>query len=52
MQAVNLRSFKQKIRYHKKTFKKYLGKLEKNPPKNLDTIAADIDKKCGRKLIV
>ncbi|MFL9484656.1 YkgJ family cysteine cluster protein [Chitinophagaceae bacterium LWZ2-11] len=44
MQAVNLRSFKQKVRYHKKAFKRYLGKLEKNPPKNLDALVKDLDK--------
>ena len=40
---VNLRSFKQKVRHHQKTFKRYLGKIEKNPPKGLDAIAAIID---------
>jgi Fe-S-cluster containining protein len=40
---VNLRSFKQKVRFHQKAFKRYLGKLEKNPPRGLDTIAATID---------
>jgi Fe-S-cluster containining protein len=40
---VNLRSFKQKVRYHQKRFKRYLGKIEKNPPKNLDKIAEIID---------
>jgi hypothetical protein len=33
---VNLRSFKQKVRYHKKKLKRYLGKIERNPPRNLD----------------
>lgn len=40
---VNLRSFKQKVRHHKKSFKRYLGKIEKNPPHGLDTIAENID---------
>jgi len=44
MQPVNLRSFNQKVRYHKKAFKRYLGKLEKNPPRNLDAIAVEVDK--------
>ena len=35
MQPVNLRSFKQKVRYHKKAFKRYLNKLQKNPPAGL-----------------
>lgn len=45
MQAVNLRSFSQKVRYHKKTFKRYLNKLEKKPPQNLDAIAQGIEPK-------
>lgn len=41
MQPINLRSFAQKVRYHKKKMKRYLGKLEKDPPKDLDkTVAA------------
>ena len=43
MQAVNLRSFKQKVRYHKKTFTRFLSKLEKNPPPHLDKIAEEIN---------
>jgi hypothetical protein len=44
IQPINLRSFKQKLRYHKKAFKRYLGKLEKNPPLGIDKIAESIDK--------
>lgn len=44
MQAVNLRSFAQKVVYHKKAFKRYLGKLEKNPPKDLYQKMIAIDK--------
>ena len=40
---VNLRSFKQKVRYHKKAFRRFLGKIEKNPPKGLDKMAEIID---------
>jgi len=43
LMPVNLRSFKQKVRIHQKAFKRYLGKLEKNPPRGLDTIAASVD---------
>jgi Fe-S-cluster containining protein len=39
---VNFRSFKQKLRYHKKAFRSYLRKLEKNPPKNLDSFSKAI----------
>jgi uncharacterized protein len=44
MQPVNLRSFKQKVRYHQAAFKRFLKKLAKNPPRGLDTLAAKIDK--------
>jgi Fe-S-cluster containining protein len=44
MEPINLRSFAQKVRYNKKSFKKYLRKIEKNPPKNLLSILVDIDK--------
>lgn len=40
---VNLRSFKQKVRHHQKKLKRFLGKIEKNPPRGLDTIAEKID---------
>ena len=40
---INLRSFKQKVRHHQKAFKKFLGKIEKNPPRHLDKIAEEID---------
>ena len=40
---ISLRSFKQKVRIHQKTLKRYLGKIERNPPRGLDTIAAVID---------
>jgi len=35
---VNLRSFKQKLRYNAKQFKSFLSKLEKKTPKGLDQI--------------
>jgi Fe-S-cluster containining protein len=41
---INLRSFKQKVRYHKKSLKSFLTKLEKNPPKGLNKIVVQIDK--------
>jgi Fe-S-cluster containining protein len=43
MQPINLRSFKQKVRYNKKAFKRFLGKLEKKPPRGLDKIAGELD---------
>lgn len=44
MQPVNLRSFAQKVIHNKKAFKRYLGKVEKNPPKNLYQTLVEIDK--------
>jgi len=43
MQAVNLRSFKQKARHHKKTFRQFLTKIEKHPPRGLDTLTAALE---------
>ena len=40
---VNLRSFKQKVRYHQKSMKRFLGRIEKNPPKGLDKLAEKLD---------
>ena len=40
---VNFRSFKQKVRFHQKAFKKFLGKIEKDPPRGLDKQAEIID---------
>ena len=43
MLAVNLRSFKQKVRYNKKQFKRFLTKIEKNPPRGLDKLTAALE---------
>ena len=43
MQPINLRSFNQKVRYHKKRFKRFLGKVERNPPKNINTIVDKVN---------
>ena len=42
MLPVNLRSFRTKLRHHKKTMHRFLRKLEKTPPKDLDKIAEEI----------
>ncbi|MCX6300093.1 MAG: YkgJ family cysteine cluster protein [Bacteroidetes bacterium] len=42
MMQVNMRSFKQKVRHNQKSFKAYLGKVEKNPPLKLDATASKI----------
>lgn len=47
---VNLRSFKQKVRYHQKSFKKYLGKIGRKPPRGLDTLAEVIDKEVWQEI--
>ena len=43
MIAVNLRSFKQKVRYHKKAFKRFLTKIGKNPPRGIDKLTAALE---------
>ena len=40
---VNLRSFKQKVRHHQKVFRRFLTKIEKNPPRGLDKMAEAVD---------
>ncbi len=50
MMLVNLRSFKQKVRYHKKTFRRFLGRLEKKPPRDLDSIAETIDEQVWKEI--
>lgn len=47
---VNLRSFRQKARIHKKTFRRFLGRLEKNPPKLLDQLAASVDEQVWKEI--
>ncbi|MBK8610753.1 MAG: YkgJ family cysteine cluster protein [Chitinophagaceae bacterium] len=44
MQAVNFRSFKQKVRHNKKRLRSFLTRLEKNLPKGLDKLAASLEK--------
>lgn len=41
--TVNLRSFKQQVRYRKTRYRRFLGKLEKNPPKGIHSITAQVD---------
>jgi Fe-S-cluster containining protein len=42
MVTVNFRSFKQRVRHNSRNFKKYLSKIEKDPPRRLDKLAEDI----------
>lgn len=41
--AFSLRVFRQKAKLQKTSLRRFLGKLEKNPPRGLDTIAAQVD---------
>jgi uncharacterized protein len=47
---VNLRSFKQKVRHHQKKMKRFLSKVEKNPPRGLDALAEVLDKEVWREI--
>ena len=40
----NLRSFRQKARHHKRSFRRFLTKFENNLPRNADEITARIEK--------
>lgn len=44
MQTVNLRSFKLKMRHHKKRLRSFLTRLEKNPPEGLHKQVAALEK--------
>ena len=44
MEKINLRLFKKKVSANKSAFKRFLNKLEKNPPRGLDRYAAAADK--------
>jgi len=50
MQAVNLRSFKQKVRYHKKAFRRFLTKIEKAPPPGLNKMADATEKEVWKEV--
>jgi len=43
MQAVNFRSFRQKLRHNKKSLKSFLTRIGKNPPRGLDKITASLE---------
>ena len=43
MQAVNLHSFRQKVRYHKKQLRSFLNKITRNPPKGLDQLTTALE---------
>jgi uncharacterized protein len=43
MQAVNLRSFKKKANLNKTAMRRFLSKVEKNPPRHLDKLTAALE---------
>lgn len=43
MQPVNLRSFKQKVRYHKKELRSFLNKVLRVQPRGLDKLTAALE---------
>jgi Fe-S-cluster containining protein len=43
MQPVNLYSFRKKVSIYKSSLKRFLGKVEKNPPRDLDKLALKLD---------
>ncbi|MBO9571992.1 MAG: YkgJ family cysteine cluster protein [Chitinophagaceae bacterium] len=43
MQKINLRKFRKQVAENKSAFKRFLTKLEKNPPRGLDRYAAEAD---------
>ena len=44
MKPVNLRSFRKKVRHTKSSFRRFLTKLEKNPPRNLTSLTIQLEK--------
>lgn len=50
MQAVNLRSFKQKVRFNKVRLKKFLTKVLKEQPRGLDKLAAATEKEVWKEV--
>lgn len=50
MELINFRSFSQKVRYHKKAFKRFLNKLDKKPPKDLFKNISTIEKEVWKEI--
>ncbi|MES1220176.1 MAG: YkgJ family cysteine cluster protein [Bacteroidota bacterium] len=47
---VNFRSFKQKVRRYKTVYKRFLSKLEKQPPRGLDSLTPIVEKEVWREV--
>jgi Fe-S-cluster containining protein len=50
MKAVNLRSFRQKTRYHKKKLRAFLSKIKKDPPPELDKLTVKLEKEVWKEI--
>ena len=46
----NLRSFRQKARHHKKSFRRFLTKLKKNIPRNADLLTIQVEKEVWKEV--
>jgi uncharacterized protein len=49
-QLVNLRSFKQKVRHHRRRFRFFLSKIEKAPPEDLYKLTVIADKQAWKEV--
>lgn len=50
IQPVNLRSFKQRTRHNKRSFRRVLTKLEKQPPKGFQNLTARLEKEVWKEV--
>ena len=50
MHPVNFRSFKSKLAHHRKAFRLFLNKTEKNPPKGIDKLTAQVEKEVWQEI--
>src|SRR4051812_48513592 len=41
--AFSLRAFRKQVSIHQRKMRNFLGRVEKNPPRGLDTLAAKVD---------
>ena len=48
--SISLRSFKQRVRHRKTALRRFLTKLERNPPKKLDQIIATVEQEVWREI--
>jgi Fe-S-cluster containining protein len=44
LRAVDLRSFRKEAKTHKRKFRRFLSKIEKNPPRGINKLATEIEK--------